>query len=38
MIHKNDYECDKCEEVISHNEVSFEVNYGFICQKCCEQF
>lgn len=30
----NDYECDKCEEVIDHNEECVEVRYGFICLTC----
>jgi len=33
-IDDNFYYCDKCEETICHNEESFDISYGYICQKC----
>lgn len=34
MNEKNEYECDKCEDVIDVNDDCVEVSYGFICAKC----
>jgi hypothetical protein len=38
MSENNTYDCDKCEEPIKENDTSYEVRYGFICERCFEQF
>lgn len=30
----NDYECDKCGQVIDDNKTAVEVSYGYICFDC----